>query len=560
MDERTYQAYVRHADELATRDHSIPSPVARYFDVAFPARGTSPRRVLDVGAGSGRDLRALLAAKIDAYGIEPVAELRQAAVAREPELAYRLSEGRLPGLSVSPDRRYDGVLCSAVLQHLPRAQLFDAVLELREVLVDDGRALVAIPAERPGLSADHRDELGRLFQPITPDELQLLFERIGFACLARWQDDDGLRRPGHRWVTMLFQVRASSGSRAIDQVATVISQRERKSATYKLALLRALADIALTEARVVRWRDPWVAVPIDRIAERWIRYYWPIFKSPTLLPQLGGDQAAGQHKLGFARPLDELIRHYDRRGGLAAYLEESRGTLSSPGGALHRKLMSALRRTIKEGPVTYAGGALSGRLFGYEDENHLVLVPSPLWRELSLLGHWIGDSIVLRWAELTARLSGDKRTSAEVVPYLLVEPPGDRDQSFVSKIYQARTDVRCVWTDQRIGRSQLAIDHVLPWSLWHNNDLWNLVPSLSKVNASKSDLLPSRRLLRDRRGAFFDAWAITHAAAPERFVREAEHQLGCRVSGTSFFEPLFDVMSESVESTRLQRGIAGWEP
>lgn len=32
-----------------------------------------------------------------------------------------------------------------------------------------------------------------------------------------------------------------------------------------------------------------------------------------------------------------------------------------------------------------------------------------------------------------------------------------------------------------------AIDHVIPFALWHNNDIWNLLPAAPAVNTQKSD-------------------------------------------------------------------------
>lgn len=550
-DQRTLDAYTARAADFAARANSVPSPLSPYFAIAFKPGA----RVIDVGAGTGREVAALLRERFDAYGIEPVESLRDEARARtEPD---RIFAGSLPDLGLR--HRYDGLLCSAVLQHLPRSQLFDAVLDLRGLLVERGRALVSIPAgPRPGLNAEHRDDWGRLFSPLQPEELQLLFERAGFSTLARWENTDAERRPGVRWVTFLFELGADAGHRPIDQLATVISTRERKVATYKLALLRALNDIAMTQPHVVRWRDDGrVDVPIDSIASRWVQYYWRLFDARKFLPQQQGEQAKGRHVLGFSSELDALLRHYSKSGGLVVFAREERDGLSGRAASLHAALLKALRRTIFAGPVTYAGGALgTGRLFDKAGSN--VVVPGPLWRELSLLGHWIGDALVLRWAEMTERLSGEV-TAGEVINYLLPLPEQERDTDDVRALFNA--GARCVWTDKQVKGSALQIDHVLPWALWHNNDLWNLVPSATEVNNAKSDQLPERRFLKTRRPAFVDAWAQTRAEWPERFRREAEGQLGRRLGADEYvLEELFDVVTEAVERTRLQRGLGEWRP
>ena len=51
----------------ATR--AVPSPVARFYAAAF----TRMSRVLDIGAGSGRDLAQFLDDRFDPFGVEPSA-------------------------------------------------------------------------------------------------------------------------------------------------------------------------------------------------------------------------------------------------------------------------------------------------------------------------------------------------------------------------------------------------------------------------------------------------------------------------------------------------------
>lgn len=214
MDAKTAAFYDQHAAEIAARYESAPSPVERYFPLAFPAGS----RVLDVGAGSGRDLAALLRAGYDGRGVEPSAGLRQAAVTAHPELADRLVEGALPAIGVPFGGAFDGILCCAVLMHLPKVELFDASLALRQLLKPNGRILMSIPTARTDVGPDSRDSEGRLFAPHAPDDLQLLFERLAFKLVGRWDTDDVLNRAGTRWVTLLVELHAEELLGEADQI------------------------------------------------------------------------------------------------------------------------------------------------------------------------------------------------------------------------------------------------------------------------------------------------------------------------------------------------------
>jgi SAM-dependent methyltransferase len=143
MDARTLRHYAEHAREYAKRYESTPSPFASRLASSFVAGG----RLLDVGFGSGRDLAALLAAGYEAFGVEPVEALRAEALAAHPELAGRIDAGALPLLGRPFGGEFDGVLCSAVLMHLPDEALFDAAYALRAVLRVHGRLLLSVPSE-----------------------------------------------------------------------------------------------------------------------------------------------------------------------------------------------------------------------------------------------------------------------------------------------------------------------------------------------------------------------------------------------------------------------------
>lgn len=343
MDPRTLAFYTEHATEVARRYESVDSPVERYFAQAF----TTGARVLDVGCGSGRDAARLLASGYDAYGIEPVEALRQAAVAAHPELAGRIAEGGLPRTGAAFGGEFDGILCSAVLMHVPDSDLLDAALAMRRLLKPGGRLLLSIPASRGDLLSGDRDANGRLFSACSADEISLLLERLGFAAISRWESDDVLGRSGTSWTTLLLERRVGGQQRPIDQIESILN-RDRKEATYKLALVRALAEIATQEARSAVWSGAGtVGVPILRIAERWLLYYWPVLAHPDKIPQSRAE-AAGGKPLKFRGALSTLMEPFAQQGahaGLTAWHLARTADSSMPyRGPTFRRRFGPLRR------------------------------------------------------------------------------------------------------------------------------------------------------------------------------------------------------------------------
>jgi SAM-dependent methyltransferase len=201
MDPETVEFYTTHAPEMAGSYAVAQSGVESLFPVAFP-KGI---RVLDLGCGSGRDLNALLDIGYDAHGVDASPEMLRQAASHFPRLEGRLTHDHLPQLAKIPDQSFQGVLCSAVLMHLPEELLFDTVFNLRRILQPGGRLLLSTPLQGPATHpATRRDDKGRLFNGVTPENFQFLFEKIGFRQLNRWDTADHLGRPERRWATQLF--------------------------------------------------------------------------------------------------------------------------------------------------------------------------------------------------------------------------------------------------------------------------------------------------------------------------------------------------------------------
>jgi 2-polyprenyl-3-methyl-5-hydroxy-6-metoxy-1,4-benzoquinol methylase len=117
----------------------------------------------------------------DAYGMEPCEELIRAAVEKYPQLSGKIFPGSLPSIVENLKKtKFDAVLCSAVLMHLPEEDLFDSVYTIRNLLKDKGKLSISIPNSRGDLAGTDRDTAGRLMIMRNPWDIQLLFERTGF--------------------------------------------------------------------------------------------------------------------------------------------------------------------------------------------------------------------------------------------------------------------------------------------------------------------------------------------------------------------------------------------
>jgi len=553
VDKQTIEFYERKARKLAAEYDSCDGGVSDYFQTAF----TPGMQIFEIGCGTGRDLARLVDMGFNAEGVEPCEAFREHAVKKYPCLRNRISNDHLPELSTIDSEAFDAVLCSGVLMHMPEEQIFDAVYAIRRVLRADGHLLISVPREDGLAEGTNRDAGDRLFNRIRPEKWQLIFERLGFSLISRWNSSDGLKRKDRTWATLLFTLTHSDKGRPLDKIEAILN-RDTKVATYKLALFRALAELAQTSYNLARWRiDGKVLIPLEAVAEKWIAYFWPIVAyTKVSIPQTTGKPVA------FRSRLSDLIEMYSsKRGGLAGFSIDLRSQkMSEEAERVHRKLMSKLKSTIWNQPVRYAGGGEDFSVFQYEKEGKCLVMDADMWRELSLTGSWIQDATILRWAELTSRISNGEVKPSTVIDLLLTTPLPERDTNAAKQIYDGLNSKACVWTERRIV-NDYDVDHAIPFSLWHNNDLWNLLPANRQANSQKRDRLPSRRLVKQRRDALVYYWEVMQEAFPVRFDNEMGYLCGTGTEGRAGWQGrLFSAFSEAVEVTACRRGTERWEP
>ena len=124
---------------------------------------------------------------------------------------------------------------------------------------------------------------------------------------------------------------------------------------------------------------------------------------------------------------------------------------------------------------------------------------------------------------------------------------------------ESKVSLECVWSGKTVKNYD--IDHALPFSIWRNNDIWNLFPADSKVNNSKRDKLPSRKLIDSSRKRIFNYWDMYYEETPSLFLYQAGEF--CGVQFTRFSnntrQTLFSSFSETVEASAEQRGVKRWE-
>ena len=117
--------------------------------------------------------------------------------------------------------------------------------------------------------------------------------------------------------------------------------------------------------------------------------------------------------------------------------------------------------------------------------------------------------------------------------------------------------VFCVWTGKTI--STYDIDHVIPFSIWKNNDLWNLLPVQAKINNQKRDKIPSSFLIKKQTELIIYYWELINNNHLQRFQKEIKISLLGNNFFTNWQNAAINQLKSSCDYLIKIRGYEEWE-
>ncbi len=358
-----------------------------------------------------------------------------------------------------------------------------------------------------------------------------------------------------------------------------IIARDSKTTTYKFALLRGVIDIIQDNSPYISFYENRVYIPTGLLIEKWILYYYPILESQISIPQINGET-----NLAFESCFIKIILSYKGNNGFSAFYNDLKN-VGIPSNLQNDffDLAKKLRDTITKMPMKYIGRSLSNNyysIFNYENgtlrkgnsdidiefliQNFGVFsIPKEYYEAFKILGSFISgqDSILFKWAEFSVNASKQNLSISKVMNEVLKSPITEREIAESKRIYKdilkREGQVYCVWTGKKIVSYD--IDHLIPFSIWKNNDLWNLLPSDSKTNNQKRDKIPSPELIERQKSLILDYWGILNESQSQRFKKEIQVALLGNNSFHSWKETGIKQLQSSCDYLIANRGYEEWK-
>ena len=555
-DEPTITAYNQQAGTYAESHHTqLPTTIYRLINSFFKQNSY----ILDIGCGSGRDTNWLTQQGFHVTGVDASQGMLHEAKSRYAHIQDRFFFDSLPSLPNTYENAYDGVLCNAVMMHLPKNQIFRSTQTIAKKLKDNG---VLIISYRNNITP--RDEAGRLFTTIHYGDVIQMFEMGGLTLLQTINEPD-VRNADLQWTILVFVKSHVAITRGLHVIQQILAEDD-KNTTYKFAFIRSLCRIASNKDQNIIWDGDFVRVPMFDIIIEWIKCYWPIVMHSSFISQGYNDE---QKNIVIRSKLSEIkVKYNFTSSDLKLFLDQIDVNPN-----FYKSLFTDIERSIVEGPIKHSGGAGNNNgfnIFQYDKIQKTVKIPVGVWLDIFRFVHWIEASIVIRWYELTVRFNQlntkQSNDSQLILDLLLRDVTDDRTTDEIRSFFFAGNNnlnplIYCVWTGEALNANNTQIDHVIPFKLFGNNDLWNLLPASAKVNNAKSAKLPSDALVYKRQNQIIEYWTKYHIKAPQRFTVQIQRALSNQLLFSQYWqEDAIAALIRKLHHVENATGAPRWEP
>lgn len=336
---------------------------------------------------------------------------------------------------------------------------------------------------------------------------------------------------------------------ALKQISFIV-ENDKTSSTYKYVLLKSVIEASQRYDHLIRIEGTRANIPLGLIIERWMFDYFPfVFK--------GIRQQHSHTSKILNKPIEEAyeeifnLLHLNRNDpweqAYKAMQSAFRNTNQSAAIAkAFLTLAQELAKTITTMPMKFIGKehyeifqpdiTKYGRIKPASSESCTTLFLTQHFGYFSIsethynIFRYLGQNlygtstIALKWKEKTDALNDQTYEAMHIIDRLSNDDLAiERDTGDIRAILE--DGMECVWSGKALTPKSSDIDHVLPFSVWYNNDLWNLLPADKKVNNQKMDKIPAPELIEKRSDIIIAYWQQYKQKWNRRFQNEIDVSL-----------------------------------
>lgn len=131
-------------------------------------------------------------------------------------------------------------------------------------------------------------------------------------------------------------------------------------------------------------------------------------------------------------------------------------------------------------------------IYSLKKKNRLYIEINPSWKEYLFRNNKI--LLDFTYWNLAKFIQTKNLNTPNVVSKLIkpIERKGlTKQRKFWDRFIDTVGNVDCIYTGKTIVKGNYDVEHFIPWSFVSHDQLWNLLPSDSSINSTKSNKLPS---------------------------------------------------------------------
>ena len=169
------------------------------------------------------------------------------------------------------------------------------------------------------------------------------------------------------------------------------------------------------------------------------------------------------------------------------------------------------------------------------------------------------STIMAKWKQKTNSLNSNQETIKNIIEKLSSDTLVERETISVKKILSQEKE--CIWSGKELKGTEYDVDHVLPFSVWFNNDLWNMLPTDRVLNQQqKKAKIPTRKLIEKRADVIINYWNDYQLAMPLLFKSQIEVALiGKEIAEDKIFDTAIESLCNKSDYLIYDRGHEKFE-
>lgn len=327
-----------------------------------------------------------------------------------------------------------------------------------------------------------------------------------------------------------------------------IIENDSASSTYKYVLLKSVINASQKYDHLIKIENSRANIPLGLIVEQWILDYMPfVFKD---ISQQNNKTVLDKPVTSIYNKIFTLLNLDKSVEWTYAYIQFTKAlqnpNMSEELSKEFLKLSKKMADKIVKMPMRFTGKLEyefftpnqlnfgSVKLPRDEIYNSSFVVNSFEYFSISeqhynifrYLGHTLygTSTIMAKWKKKTISLNADQEITRDIIDKLSSDTLEIRDTVSIRKILGNNKE--CVWSGEELKDKNYDVDHVLPFSVWFNNNLWNMLPADRDINQNKKrDKIPTRKLIEKRADIIIEYWKDYQQAMPLLFKSQLEVSL-----------------------------------